>query len=440
MTLRAFRAATVTVCLAVLAFLPAPAAADTGDAFEVWLIDQSNSPGKTYGGTLAIYDGGDVSGASASGAQPAQTIDLGGDTAALCMAQTGANPVRPHMVFFNATQSHAIVAFVASGHVVFFESGSRAPVACLRTSPGAGGARQAHAAFPSPDDAMVLVANQNGKLLERISTDYTTNTFVLEPAATLDLATCVTPNGYACQDPVLRPDNAPICPFIASDNGVGFVSLRGGGLLVVDHTATPMAIVGEYTRAEIAGNGCGFAEARGRVVMNAGGGTASNLHEFAVYRLPMTGYSAANPPNTPARELLFKDDSAQRDAHGTVTTKAQRYFWIFDRAGNVAEVFDAISGARINTVSLISAASADPTPDLAVVSPDGSRIFVSLRGPLPLSGDPHASTGSTPGLGVIQVTAAGRGGSVKAVARISNVDGSGIERADAHGIALRVID
>ena len=39
-----------------------------------------------------------------------------------------------------------------------------------------------------------------------------------------------------CQAAGVRPDNAPICPFVASDNGPAFVTLRGGGLFVVDHT------------------------------------------------------------------------------------------------------------------------------------------------------------------------------------------------------------
>jgi hypothetical protein len=427
------------LALAVVACPAGAVRADIEPGFEVWLVDQSNSPGKAFGGRISIYDGDDISGRAASQAAPSATIDLGGDTAALCVAQTSAAPVRPHMLFFNATHSHAVLSFVASGHVVFFNAATRTPVACLRTTPGTGGARQAHAAFPTPDDSMVLVANQNGKLLERIATDYAAETFVHEPSATLDLAGCTTPNGFACQDPVLRPDNAPICPFVASDNGAAFVSLRGGGLLVLDHTATPMTIVGEYTSSQIGGNGCGFAEARGHVIMNAGGATAANLDEFAAFRLPMTGYAASNPPNTPARELLFKDDSTHRDAHGTVATRGQRYVWMFDRAGNVAEVFDGTSGARINTVGLASPGSADPTPDLGVVSPDGSRIFVSLRGPIPLSGDPHASTGSTPGLAVIQLTEGGRDGFVKAIVRISNTDAAGVERADAHGIGLRIV-
>src|SRR5688572_18700865 len=288
--------------------------------FEVWLIDQSNSAGKSYGGAIYIYDGVNLMGEDAAIA-PASTIDLGGATSGLCLASTGANPVRPHMIFFNSTGSHAVLAFVASGHVVFFEAATRTPVACFRSSVGAGGARQAHAAVPTRDDTAVLVANQNGKLLERINTNYVTNTFVLDAMATLNLATCMTPNGVACELAGVRPDNAPICAFIASDNGPAFVTLRGGGHFVVDHTTAPMGIVGEYTIEAIKPNGCGAVEAKQHVFLNAGGGTASNLDGFTVYRLPMTGYAASNPPNTPIAELLFDDDSHDRDAHGPVATK-----------------------------------------------------------------------------------------------------------------------
>lgn len=410
-----------------------PAAAQQ---FEVWLIDQSNSDGVSYGGAIYIYQGEDLMGEAAAEAAAAK-INLGGATAQLCLASTGANPVRPHMIFFNSTGSHAVLAFVASGHVVFFDAASRTPLACFRTSPGAGGARQAHAAVPTRDDAAVLVANQNGKLLERINTNYANNLFVHDTAATLNLATCTTPNGVACQAASVRPDNAPICAFVASDNGPAFVTLRGGGLFVVDHTSTPMAIVGEYDLSAIGPNGCGAVEARQHVFLNAGGGTASNLYEFTVYRLPMAGYSAANAANTPPPEVLFHDTAQHRDAHGPVATKRERYVWMFDRAANVAEVFDGPTGTHVNTVELTSSDSTDPTPDLAVIAPSGNRIFVSLRGPVPLSGDPHASTGTTPGLAVVQVHTGGWDGFVKAIAPISRVDASGVERADAHGIALR---
>ena len=169
--------------------------------------------------------------------------------------------------------------------------------------------------------------------------------------------------------------------------------------------------------------------------LNSGGGTPNNLHEFDVYRFPTAGYAPSNPPNTPAPALAFSDDVEPRDGHGT--TLVGGHVWVFDRGTNVAEVFDGASGRHVGTVSLLGGPSGDPTPDLADVSPSGNRIFVSLRGPVPLSGDPHVSTGSTPGIGVVQVQEGGRRGFLKAVVPISNRDAAGVERADPHGIGVR---
>ena len=401
---------------------------------EVWVVDQSNTDGLTYGGAIHIFAAVDLMGEAAAKALPIASIDLAGATAALCTAVTGENPVRPHMLFFNSTHTHGVLSFVVSGHVVIFDGATRAPVACVRMSAGAGGAIQAHAAFLTPDDRHILVANQNGKLLERIDTDYATNSYVHATAATIDLANCTTPNGFACQDPVLRPDNAPICPRVGSGN-TSWITLRGGGLLVVDPDVTPMAIIGEYDAATVHPNGCGGTETGGYMWLNSGGGTANNLHEFDVYRFPLTGYSASNPPNSPSPLLAFSDDVAPRDSHGT--TLVHGHVWIFDRGANVAEVFDGASGAHVGTVSLLGGPSSDPTPDLADAHPSGNRIFVSLRGPIPLSGDPHVATGSTPGIGVVQVQEGGARGFLKAVVPISNRDAAGIERADAHGIRVR---
>ena len=413
--------------------------------YEVWLVDQSNSFGKTYGGRILIYDGKELDRAGGEGngppggqVQPTDIIDLGAAVSSLCLAKTGANPVRPHMIVFNSTDTHASMSFVASGHVVFFDAATRTPLDCVRMQPGAGGARQAHAVWPTPDDRYMLVANQNGKLFERIATDYATNTFTYEPSASLNLATCTTPNGFPCQAPGLRPDNAPICPFIASTGGPAYVTLRGGGMLVVDPTTTPISIVAEYDAATIAPNGCGLIEAKGWVYFNGGGGTANNLDQFSVYRLPLTGYSPLNPPNTPVARLLYDDQAEHRDAHGVAVTKNERFVWMYDRAGNVAEVFDGVSGARVRTVPIAHPATSDPSPDLVAPSPNGRLQFVSLRGPNPLSGDPHASTGAVPGLGIVRLDGDGSDGSLVAVIPISNLDAGGVQRADAHGIRLRI--
>ena len=408
--------------------------------FEVWLVDQSDSFGKTYGGTIYIYEGSDLNRGDASSATPTDMLDLSHATTSLCVSRTGANPVRPHMLSFNATHSHAILTFVASGHVVVFEAATGTPVACVRTSVGAGGQRQAHAAQPTPDDAYILVANQNGKRADRITTDYATNTFVLDD--TLDLANGETSNGVP-REFAERPDNAPILVVPDATSTLAFVTLRGGGLFVVDPTTTPMEILAEYDRTTVHANGFGGVEANGQMYINSGAGAAdTNPSQFEVYRFPLAGYAAWNPPNTPAPIVVYSDNTVppahERDAHGLVATNHNRYIWVLDRAMRVVEVFDTASFANVNTIALAHPLSDRPTSDLADISPSGHRIFVSLRGPNPLSGSPHAATGSTPGLGVIQVTQGGKGGVLKSVVRISNMDTAGVERADPHGIRMRL--
>ena len=412
--------------------------ADSDKDFEVWLIDQSDSNGLDYGGSIYIYAGNDLIGDAGATTTPTDVLDLSGATSALCMAHTGANPVRPHMLSFNSTHSYAILTFVASGHVVIFNAATRGPVACLRTSMGADDLRQAHAATPAPDDTYILVSNQNGKLLERIDTDYATETFSLNAAATIDLARCVTPSGAACEDPDLRPDNAPIVPVVDSSSTLGFITLRGGGLFVVDPKATPMRIVAEYDRTVIQGHGFAGVEADGRMFVNSGGGSSTHVHGFALYGFPLSGYDAANGPNTPAPDPVYADEEGERDSHGLVLTSGGAHLWALDRVQNVAEVFDTGSGEHVNTVDLNTGEIAGLAPDLGDISPDGTHLFVSLRGPNPLSGDPHASTGSTPGLGVISVTGNGSNGALENVVPIHNPDADGVERADTHGVRVRL--
>jgi hypothetical protein len=64
-------------------------------------------------------------------------------------------------------------------------------------------------------------------------------------------------------------------------------------------------------------------------------------------------------------------------------------------------------------------------------------MFISLRGPNPLTGDPHVATGSTPGLGIIQMDSTGEDGELISILPIHNIDATGVERADGHGVRVR---
>jgi hypothetical protein len=414
--------------------------------FEVWIADQSDTrPG--YGGQLLIYDGRALAGVVPADTPPAVRMDLGAETADLCRAATGRPPVRPHMILFNSRQTHAIVSFVASGHVVIFDAETRAPLRCFETTVSAStGTRQAHAAFPAPDGSYILVANQNGKQLERIDTDFPANAFAHNPAATIDLAACTTPSGQPCEQPGVRPLNWPICPIIDSSSRYGFVTLRGGGMLVVDAKATPMQIVAEYDRATVKGNGCGGAEAGDAMYVNSGGSPVNvssadphhpALFGFDVYRFPLTGYGAANLANRPAPSLVFSK-GGNADSHGMAAAGGSRYLWVMDRHNDVAEIIDLTAGARVRSVNLNGPLTDNAAPDLVDADPSGTRLFVALRGPVPLSGDPHNATGSSPGFGIIEMTKAGADGSLTSIVRITNPNQQGTQQPDPHGLRVRL--
>jgi hypothetical protein len=415
-------------------------------AYEVWAIDQSDTT-PDGGGTLYIYDGESLAGPD-GGNTPPEVVDLGGAARTLCLEQTGTAPRRPHMFEFNHRNTHAVISFVTTGHVLFLDAGTRSPVACLDVG------AQAHAAHPTHDDAFAIVANQGGKLLQRIATDYEANTFTLENTATIDLATCTTPSGAPCEDPALRPDNAPICPVLESSNRFGFVTLRGGGLFVVDITTTPMRIVAEYDKDTVHSNGCGGVQAGGRMYVNSGGGTTANPTEHDLYRFTLKRFSGVpSPPNRPAPKLVYSlDDRGDVDGHGAALTKPAIHFhgqrmqdgpflWVGDRMANRIVVVNPRRETVIGEFSLVGAREIDPAPDIFDISPDGEHVFIAFRGPNPLTGNVPGvdnAVGDVPGVGVVDVKQAGRRGGLRTIARITHLDSEGIERADPHSVRARL--
>ncbi len=410
--------------------------------YEVWLVDQSNSRGSVaagHGGYLYIYKQRDLE-RNGAGASP-ERIDLGAEVSEMCQERTGSVPTRPHMVVFNGGASSseggtdAALAFVASGHVVFFDTETRLPTDCIDTG------AQAHAVWPTPDQRHLIVANQNDKKLSRISTDYGTDTFTPEPGATIDLANGTTPSGAQRQDAALRPDNAPICPRTDDAGEVTFVSLRGGGAFVVDHEASPMRIVAEYDKNALHANGCGYIQKGNKMYANSGAGTAAgNPGEHDVYSLAVDEYDTQSPapPNTPAPELVYShDDRGDVDSHGVLLTKHGKYLWVGDRIQNTVSVVKTKTDELVNEFPLATQSATDVAPDLMDISPDKSKVFVATRGPNPQSGG-HAAFGNSPGLGVIDVKQDGRDGQLEYVARVGNVIG-GTEQADPHAVRVREI-
>ena len=440
------------IAIAGASFHTGSVTAQSGSS-EVWVTDQSGNAGRLF-----VYDGFHLHQNAAAAVPQILALDPDSDpntetVGDQCLAQTGTAPIRGHMLAFNPSETHLIVSFVASGHVAFIEAATRRPVRCIDVGV------QAHAAFASPDGTYVVVANQNGRLLQRIRTNYATNSYTLEDAATINLATCTTPNGRLCQDAAptqvnVRPDNAPICPAFDSSGRLIFVTLRGGGLFVVDGTSTPMRIISEYDRDTVHPNGCGGLDTRGKMYLNAGGGDAANPTEFDVYSFQLSAFPATGftPVNTPAPRRIVSKDTGDHDAHGMLLTR-DGYLWVADRFANTIDVIDTVTDTVVNTFSLEGSVSADPAPDLMGLYSLADYAFVTLRGPCPLTANApgvNNAVGATPGVGLISIDDLGLRGRLQGVARINNGDTTVVScapaaapasnnRADVHGIAVRRI-
>lgn len=384
-------------------------------AYEVWITDQSDT-GKESGGFLYIYDGAQLA-SNPSGAKPAVTMDLAGDINKLCEDATKKPVRRPHMLFFTADRSHAILAFL-SGHVLVLDAATRKAEACLSLG------KNAHAAWPTPDQKMVLAANIAEKKFARIWTDYAAHKFTSDPEKDV-LALGSLERGEF-------PDTAPICPITDPSSQYAFVTMRGGGLLVVDVTATPMKLVATLNNDEVHPAGCGGIAAGNSLYINSGGGWPIAPLSYDVYALDISTL-----PKSVSARLITSRDTQFADSHGLAAVG--RYLWSADRAGNNIEVIDTLTNFSVNTIPLAGSVSDDPAPDLLDVAPDMSYVFVGLRGPSPLSGNDknvNNAKGSTPGVGVIQVLDGGKGGQFVGVARITNQK-DGKETADTHGLAVR---
>lgn len=376
--------------------------------YEVWLTDQTNSkglslstPNGTHGGFIRVYSGADLE------AKPPINNPLNLDVSDLfpnALAGTGSNLMRVHGALPSPNMKYMAAALVASGHVAIIDGATKRPKALFRTT-GTPTGRQNHMGFWTADGKHLILANQNGRLLERIDYNSRSDKFTFNAAATLDLVggtgritaqpvadpslpggrvsgtvadgqSTVTPNGVPKQGgaaPNDRPNNSVICPIVSNDNVHAYVTLAGGGMFVVDVTTTPMSIVAEYGASAVPAAGCGGLQDGAFVFLDAGTSAASpDLSRYFVFRFP-TNYPAApafNPPNQPKPITLYNDpdnlkncatdascrDNVNRDAHGMGMVRARgnrtRFLHQFDRIRNNVEVFNTRTLRHMGTYSL----------------------------------------------------------------------------------------
>ncbi|GAB1540120.1 hypothetical protein NUACC21_27890 [Scytonema sp. NUACC21] len=382
---------TYTIGLSLMLFSADAYAGDSG--YEVWLSDQGNTQGITaatpngeYGGKVRIYDSADLE--QNPPVNNPLVLDVVTDLFPNALATTGSHVNRIHGIIPTPDNKYMTLNFVASGHLGIVDGETKQAVCLFRTTQTSTG-RQNHMSTVSPDGTKIIIANQNGRMLERVDIQKNVvgevTVFNYNADASLDMIggtgrvsaqpiavdinpndniNCTitgnvadgqpseTPNGKPKQSSGIRPTNTVICPIISDNSKHSYVTLGGGGMFVVDITTAPMKIVAEYDANVVRAAGCGGQSADGFMMLNTGT-SAPDVSEFTVYRFTQD-YPLApsyNQPNQPLPIAVWTDSDNgkiipgnNRDAHGmvivnTLSSNNSKYLHQFDRIRNNVEVF-----------------------------------------------------------------------------------------------------
>ena len=384
---------TAVACNFAESFLP-----EMEPSYEVWAVDQSGTVSDGTGGLLYIWDGKDIFLKGAKNATP-EIIDL-------AKAAKDANcdaAKKPHMILSNYTTpkaSHVLLANVGSGDTFFINIESRTIVGCVNTIGGfngAGGTANAHATVASPDNSIAIVANIGAKgesgFLHKIQTDYTNDDYKLVETLSLDQFSSDLGTAVA----------RPICHEFTSDSKFAYITLAGGGLLVIDVGSAdgtiPMTVVKVYDKATVPGIGCGVSRLPFNKIMTNGESGAKGGDDF------LYTFDASK-----AAEGVFPDpvqiELPGEDTHGAVTCTDQKgdLFAITSmRVSNDVNFVDLQTNTVVATQSMSASFSPDPKPDVAHIV--GNKMFIALRGAKPLSAiGSLESADRTPGVAVLTIS------------------------------------
>ena len=384
---------TAAACSIAESFLP-----EMEPSYEVWAVDQSPTVSDGTGGLLYIWDGEDIFLKDAKNASP-EIIDL-------AKAAKDANcdaPIKPHMILSNFTNpkaSHVLLANVGSGNTFFINIATREIVGCVSTVGGfngVGGTTNSHASVASPDNNMAIVANIGAKdesgFLHKIQTNYTNDNYKLVETLALDQF------ANELGTSVVRP----ICHEFTSDSKFAYITLAGGGLLVVDVGSAdgtiPMTVVKVYDKDTVPGIGCGVSRLPFSKIMTNGESGAKGGDDF-LYTFDTSKAVEGVFPNPVQIELPGED------THGAVTCTDQQgdIFAITSmRVSNDVNFVDLQTNKVVATESMATSFSPDPKPDVAHIM--GNKMFIALRGAKPLSAiGSLESADRTPGVAVLTIS------------------------------------
>ena len=326
--------------------------------YEIWAGDQGLD-------TLYIYEGK----AGSSEFEYLEAVDV------------STNGGRPHMVHYSSDYEYAAIANAQGPVIVRTED--KEIVGEVET-----GAGSHFAGFTPDDDALIVDVIGENKIV-KVDVDLAEETFEatdeIVPSEEID---------------EIHGDQRPVChSYDHSGRSIHTLgpAYANGGVVVVDHDEFEIDVAwpGEEVQA------------------NCGTIPHPTEHKF---------YLTAGAPSDPAadedgagyfyvldteEDEVIKTESTQGvDAHGFWYTPDGEELWTLNRESNDGVVIDPETDEVSAEIERYGEATGDEpetsdAPDIMWSSPDGKWMFVTLRGPAPVTGGPHASTGVTPGFSVL---------------------------------------
>ena len=391
----------------------APTASPTPASFELWVVDQGDTT-PAGGGTLYIYKGADL---KATAPAPTYTVNLG--EAALGVGDGVGK--HGHSIAFNPAMTHAVIAYVDSGHVQVIRASDRKVVASIKMTGSAAGAAQPHATAVTPAGDAIIVANQGGKRLQRITADFKNDVYKLDSAADLDLSLL---------EDADHPGNLPVIPVFTPDGRYVYVPMRGGGSYVIDYQATPMKTIATLGKSAIGPQSCCATFVKDTVWTTAQGGATTTTTSFNLYQV--TGL----PDKPVAKKILSRSGSVE--SHGIILVG--QYLWVADRFANTLDIVDQTGETKTMSLASGPLAGRDPAPDIMALSPDESTVFVALRGKTPMTSNIKGldnAVGDVGGFAMLSVKDNGRDATVSSVVTLPLAAGASV--VDPHGLRIRIV-
>lgn len=396
-----------------------PAGSPARSGYEVWSVDQGTD-------RIHVYDSADYREVATIDVSPGALAGRG-----FQHVPPGARTV-PHMIEFDSQDRFAFVAATAGAATIVINARTKQVVEVLGTGGGS------HMAAVTPDDTAVWVAAIGAQQMVEIELGRLNSARpTFEVGARLNVADLLAPIEAAnpgwqpvVPPPVAQPfqyvSYSPVCHQFSPDSTEAWITLGpgwpAGGLFVLDLASHEVSAA--WNPNEVKAN-CGTSVTEDLAVANWSGEVvagADTAGEWYVFDRASKQLLETHSAGSGAVEGL--------DAHGLRLTPDGSHYWMVNRSSSDGMVVRASdrSVVRLLTTGL-------EAPDILDFAPDGSRVYVSQRGPHPVTGAPHAATGSEPGVAVLDAATGNRVAFLAPQEAI--VDGA--VQNDIHGVGVRTV-